>query len=312
MTVSPPNLHNRVYAGAHFALVLDDQRTVGLFRSIEGGGVKADVMQYQYGAHHERWRLVGKPKFEDIKAQVGMAMSKPFYTWIEKFFSGAAERKSGAIIATDFYYVERARREFSEAMIRELTFPKLDASDKSAAYMTIAFAVEGIVFKRGDGAKLQQAEGMTSQKLWKVCNFRFVLDGVEAACKRVTKVDAFTIKQNVIEYHGGAMKAPIKTPGEIEFPNLTFYVPEADAQPFFELFKQRAIDGHARGHGAKRAGSIEIFDNDARQSTLFTVTFSEADIVSVQPDKSDAGSEEIKQVKIELSTERMSFAYSGG
>ncbi|MGE0551144.1 MAG: phage tail protein [Kofleriaceae bacterium] len=310
MTVTQ-NVQPRAYAAAHFALVLDDQRTVGLFRSIEGGGVKADVMQYQYGANHERWRLVGKPKFEDIKAQVGMAMSEPFYKWIEKFFSGVAERKSGAIIATDFYYVERARREFSQALIRELTFPKLDSSDKSAAYMTIAFAVEGIVFKRGDGAKLQQAEGMTTQKLWKVCNFRFVLDGLERACKRVTKIDAFTIKQNIIDYHGGGFRAPIKTPGAIEFPNLSFYVPEADAQPFFDLVKQRVVDGKARGHGAKRAGSIEIFDNDARQTTLFTVTFTEADIVSVAPDKSDAGSEEIKQVKVELSTERMAFAYGG-
>ena len=31
----------------------------------------------------------------------------------------------GAIVAADFYYNERARRNFKEAMIKELTFPKL-------------------------------------------------------------------------------------------------------------------------------------------------------------------------------------------
>ncbi|MEO8555009.1 MAG: phage tail protein, partial [Kofleriaceae bacterium] len=131
---------NRSYAAAHFALELDGKDTVGLFRSIEGGGVRADVMTYQNGANYDRWRQLGKPKFEDIKLQVGMAMSQPFYDWIAKFFDGKADRKTGAIVAADFYYKERARRDFTEAMIKELTFPKLDATDKNPAYMTVALA----------------------------------------------------------------------------------------------------------------------------------------------------------------------------
>jgi hypothetical protein len=69
---------NRAYAAAHFALELDGKDSVGLFRSIEGGGVRADVMTYQNGGTYDRWRQLGKPKFEDIKLQVGMSMSQPF------------------------------------------------------------------------------------------------------------------------------------------------------------------------------------------------------------------------------------------
>ena len=69
---------NRTYAAAHFGLELDGFDQVGLFRSIEGGGVKTDVMTYQHGGNYDRWRQLGKPKFEDIKLQVGMAMSQPF------------------------------------------------------------------------------------------------------------------------------------------------------------------------------------------------------------------------------------------
>ena len=43
--------------------------------------------------------------------------------------------------------------------------------------------------------------------------------------------------------------------------------------------------------------------------TLFTLEFYEADILNVAPEKSDAGSEEIKLVKIELFTEKMKFSY---
>src|SRR5664279_1047379 len=101
---------NRSYAAAHFALELDGKDAVGLFRSIEGGGVRADVMTYQMGPNYDRWRQLGKPKFEDIKLQVGMAMSGPFYTWIAQFFAGQPDRKNGAIIAADFFYKERAPR----------------------------------------------------------------------------------------------------------------------------------------------------------------------------------------------------------
>jgi len=297
----------RSYAAAHFALELDNKTDVGLFRSIEGGGVKADVMTYQNGANYDRWRQLGKPKFEDIKFQVGMSMSKPFYDWLAAFVRGEPLRKDGAIVAADFAFNERARREFTNALIKELTFPKLDAQDKGPAYMSIAVAVEDISFKKGGGQKIQQAITMNAQKLWTACNFRFVLDGFEQWCKRTTKVDSFTIKQNIIEHHTGSRRSPIKVPSQVDFPQLSFYVPEADAQPFFDHFTKNAIKGAERTH-TKRSGQLQTYDNEGKP--LFTLEFYEADILAVTPDKSDAGSEEIKQVKIDLFTEKMTFSYA--
>ena len=123
----------------------------------------------------------------------------------------------------------------------------------------------------------------------------------------MTKVDAFTIKQTIAEYHSGGAREPIKVPGQIEFPQLTFYVPEADAQPFMDRFTKRAVKGEANTSDHKGTGMIETYDNGG--STLFTVKFSGADIVSVLPEKSDASSEELKLVKIELYTEKMEFKY---
>lgn len=306
MTTSNPN---RAYSAAHFALELDDNQQVGLFRSIEGGSIKADVMTYQNGTNYDRWRQLGKPKFEDIKIQTGMSMSEPFYKWIENFFTGVPARKNGAIVAADFNYKERARREFKEALIKELTFPKFDGQDKNAAYMTLALAVEEIVFLPGKGATLAAAAGTEKQKLWASCNFSFTLDGFDAACKRVSKIDSFTIKQNIVEYHTGTQRAPIKTPSQIEFPQITFYVPEADAQPFLDRFKERAVQGTVRGASTNKAGELIVFDADVNKNQLFSLQFYGADIVNVTPDKADASSEEIKQVKIELYTERMEFKY---
>lgn len=298
------NQQSRAYGAAHFALELDGKDEMGLFRSIEGGSIKTDVMTYQNGANYDRWRQLGKPKFEDIKVQIGMSMSKPFYDWIEAFFDGKAVRKNGAIVAADFNYNERARREFTQAMIKELSFPKLDGGDKNPAYMSIAMCVEGIVFKPGEGKKVSPPKGFNTQKLWTACNFRFRLDGFEQACKRVSKVDGFSVKQNTTEYHSGTSRAPIKCPTQMDFPNISFYVPEADAQPFMDHMLKRGVKGEVPG---RLTGMIQTFDNDNRD--LFTLSFTGADILNVQPDKSDAQSEEIKQVKIDLYTEKMKFEY---
>ena len=159
MATMTPSVKERAYAAAHFALELDGKKDdVGLFRSVEGGSIKADVMTYQNGANYDRWRQLGKPKFEDIKVSVGMSMTKPFYAWISEFFTGKGTRKTGAILAADYNYETRARREFSEALIKEITFPKLDGTDKTPAYMGVSLAVENIEFKTGDGAHHQDRQ----------------------------------------------------------------------------------------------------------------------------------------------------------
>jgi len=307
---------NGVYAGAHFGLELDGKKEVSLFRSIEGGGVKADVMTYQYGdkGGNDRWRLLGKPKFEDIKLQVGMSMSAPFYDWIAAFFAGKPTRKSGAIVAADFYFKERARRTFKEALIKEIVFPKLDAQDKNAVYMNVGLTCEDIVFAAGSGNKLQAGtKGFDDkQKHWTANNFHFKLDDYADACRRVVKLDSFTIKQNIVEHHYGGFKAAIKTPSAVEFPNLVFYVPEPDAQPFMDHMARRVGYGE-KGNGEVRDsktmhGQLDAFDNELQP--IFTLEFFGADIISVTPDKADATSEEIKLCKVELYTESMKFTYS--
>jgi phage tail-like protein len=284
-------------------LELDGDRT-GLFRSIEGGSIKTDVMTYQNGANYDRWRQLGKPKYEDIKIQVGMGMTRPFYAWIRDFFTGVATRKTGAICAADFDYKERARREFKGALIKELTFPKLDGSDKAAAYMTVTVAVEDIVFKKGDNNKLPVGGGFNNQKIWTAHNFHFRLDGFGDTNKKISKIDSFTIKQNILEYHTGSQRAPIKAPSQVDFPNIVFYVPESEAEPYLNHFHKRGVKGEVPG---RLTGSIVMFDNS--KADTFTLSFRGADFLSVTPDKSDATSEEIKHVKVEMYVEGMTFTY---
>ncbi len=304
--VAPPNAPGRTYAAAHFGLQLDGFDNVGLFRSIEGGGVKTDVMTYQLGGTYERWRQLGKPKFDDLKLQVGMAMSAPFYKWIQNFFLGIPDRKNGSILAADFYYNERARRKFTNGMIKELTFPKLDATDKGAAFMSIGVSVDGVEFIKGDGKKIITATGFNQQKLWTACNFNLSFDNLPSVTtRRISKIDSFTVKQTCIEYHSGGYRAPQKVPSAIDFPPISFYVPEADAAPYQKHFHDRGIKGQVPG---RLSGQIQTYDNE--MSPLFTLAFKGADFSAITPDKADASTEEIKQIKVDMYTESMEFTYT--
>jgi phage tail-like protein len=300
----------RVYAAAHFALELHGvDADLGLFRSIEGGGLKCDVMTYQNGGTYDRWRQLAKPKFDNIKLQLGMGMSEPFYKWIEEFFTGKGTRKNGAIVAADFYYKERARREFTDALIAELTFPALSASDKSSTYMSVALAVEDILFKKGDGNELKMNKGINTQKDWKANNFTLAIDGFSDSLTRVSKVESFTVKQTIIEYASGGRRTVAKTPSAMDYPPISFSMPEIDAQPLLDHFMKRGVDGEVP---ARLNGHIETYDNDPTANSSFRVDFFNADITNAQPDKSDSASEEIKMIKFDLYVESMSFTYLNG
>ena len=49
-----PSTDIRTYSAAHFGLRLDNKGSVGLFRSIEGGGLKVESLQYQRGSDYVR------------------------------------------------------------------------------------------------------------------------------------------------------------------------------------------------------------------------------------------------------------------
>jgi phage tail-like protein len=304
-TPTPLDDSHQPYTSAVFALELDQGTTPSVLKSIEGGDLKAEVMTFQMGSNTDLWRQSGKPKYGDIKLTTGMSCSEGFYKWIEAFFDGKAERRSGAICAGDFLFKERARREFFEAMICEFSFPKLDAADKNACFITVTLASERIRTEPGTNKDLPPAD-LQNEKLWAACNFDFEIKGFEDACAHVTKIDQFAIKQKVIEYQAGNQRDALKLPGRIEFPNLAFYLPENEAKDFFRHVKSRVIDG-APAPDTRLTGAITVLDNAG--NTLCTVDLAGCDINAVTPDKQDGGSDEVKQVKVDLIVERMKFKW---
>jgi phage tail-like protein len=310
----PPPLHDPmppVYSAAHFAIEIDDISPKGqlpTLRAVDGGGVKADVVNYQMGENGDVWRQLGKPKYDDIKLTLGLADADGFFGWIKRTLAGEHLRKNGAIIAADSNYCERARREFTEAILIEFGCPKWDANDKNQANCTITMAPEKVVFKPGNGKAGpildHRANSDALQKQITACNFEFSIDGFVDACKRVAKVDALSIKVKTVEYHYGTRLESAKMPGKIEYPNLVFYVPEADAEPFRVLHNER-MAGIRKDNGKGLGAQLTFYNNKRVNKGQFE--FKGVHIFNVSSEKADASAEEMKLTKIEAAVEHIDF-----
>ena len=313
---SDPNAigtEKRAFSAAHFALLVDGQPPNGLIKSIEGGGIKVDPITYTQGGPAKSveryWKQLGRPKFDDIKFQIGMSGSAPFYKWVEDFFKGTQTRKNGAILAGDFNYNVRAKRIFKEGLLRELTLPALDANGKDALYANVTLAVERIDYQPGGGSdKLDpQVGNVENTKLWKQADFKFNLAGFDMT--GVNKIEPITLKQNIIEYASGGLRVITKTPSTMEYPNVTFTVPESHVKSLIDHFnlygnaEQKMQDFTSR----IPEGSIEYLGSD--HSTKATLKMFQLEVFNIQPDKADSGTDNIKNVKVELFCEKMEFQY---
>lgn len=304
-----PPVGTRSYVASHFAIEVEGS-IIGFVRSLEGGGIKAEMLTYQQGANTDLWRQIGRPKFEDITVQVGMGMSRTFWDWIKAFFNRDIVRKGGAILAADFGYVERTRRTFKQALISEIQLPAVDGSMKDPCYMTVKIAPEELAYEGGTQKKLSCAPGLKQpQKRWLAANFNLQLEGYDAGLKRVQKVDALTIKQQILDYSYGKARLPSRVPGRMEYPNLTFYVPEVDSKVFVDAVKKRVVTGDEVS-GGKRNGALTYLASD--QSELCTVSLRGVDVLSCEPEKFEATSENIHRVKVLLQVESMDFDYKPG
>jgi tail tube protein gp19 len=298
----------RAWVASHFALDLEG-KVIGYLRSAEGGGLSTQVLKYQQGAKSDIWMQVGRPKFDDITISCGMAMSQGFYEWIAKFFNRDVTRHTGAIIGADFNNVERTRRTFKEALISEVQIQSLDGNSKEAGYMTVKLAPEHMDYEHvTSGKKIECPPGLGQpSKLWQASNFHFTVDGFEQPFVRVQKIDAFSIKQQILEYASGHQRTAVRVPGRIEWPVLNVYVPSADVAPITEHVRSRLI-AYEKPKAGGLTGSITLLGPDA-STELCTISLQGVDMISTEPQKFDATADQIAQTKVQIMVESMTFKY---
>jgi phage tail-like protein len=311
------NKSSRPYISGRFILELDDtgssSKAVGTLQAIEGGSFKSDVVEEKVGSDGLVMKYSGRPKFEDVTIQVGMAMAPRFWNWIKKSFNYEAERRNGALVALDFDNNERWRRTFYDALIKEVTFPTLDGAATEPAYMQVKFSVENIVEKKGSAkypAEQEAPQEWNKQRLWLPSMFTFKVDGLSGDKVETVKIESFTIKQEVIDCPVGGILQSAKEPGRVDFPALAVTILQRDADKWMQWWDKFVRAGKHQ-QSAQKNGHISFLTREAGNrgiltgQPLVTLDIFGMGILGVSPVKHDSKKADLQKVKLDLYCETM-------
>jgi hypothetical protein len=288
--------------GGRFALELDGA-TAGFVKSVEGGEITAEVVAEPVGPQPFTKKHIGGVKYEEFALGIELGMSGDVYEWIAQSWTGQSTRRDGAIVEADFKLDAKARREFREAVITETTVPALDAAAaKTPAQLTVKVAPESITRTKGSGNLKGRAAA--KQKAWLVSNFRFELDGLDA--KKVSKIDAFTVKQTMAGDDVGDVRDFQREPGHVEFPNLRVTLAESSAQTWSDWFDDFVVKGN-NGDEREKNGAIVFLDPSLKQE-LGRIELKNVGIFALRRPLSTG--EQVARVTAELYVESMELKWS--
>ncbi|MDP1947329.1 MAG: hypothetical protein Q8L77_07495 [Nitrospirota bacterium] len=307
-TVAQAAVDARAYSSGAIALELDGQ-FVDFLKSADGGFAKGDVVVQSLGTALFPSKHLASIKYQDIAIQCDPVMPKPLFDWIAAELNGSHVRKNGAIVTADFNRVERSRLQFNNALITEIGLPACDAASKDPGLLTVKFAPEFTTPLAGKGGNVVGAVGSKQQKAWTQNNFRIRIQGLEDACKYVSKIEALVFKQTIVQDTVGDVRNYQKEPAKIEFPNLVLSLSESQAGPFYAWFEDFVVKGN-NGQDRERPGVLELLAPDLKE-VLLTVNFSNLGIFSFAPGKQESNAEAIRKVKVEMYCERLTLAQGG-
>ncbi len=302
-------LVKRTYAGGYYGLALDGVQC-GLLQKVEGGWASATVVQEKVASDHVIKKHLAGMSFSEFNLQMGLAMGKGVYQWIENTLNNKHSRHNGSIQAADFEKFVRESQEFTDALITEVTFPACDGSSKDPAFLGLKFQPESVKRSQPSGSLKLPAEPLDyRQKMLFPSAFRLTIDGVN--CREVSKIDAVTMKQIVVDNPVGEARTYEREPGHIEFPNIKLTVADAQADDFWLWYDSFVIQGICQEKDEK-AGSLEYLDA-ARKKTLIELPLQHLGVFNVTPDSQSASARAgIRRVTFELYCEEMKATFFPG
>lgn len=296
----------RSYVTGYFAMDLDSV-ACGLIQKFSGGDVEGEVTVLPLAHDYYVKKHIGNVKYNDFEVQMGLSMGQPVKDWIDASLAMNYMRKSGELKAADFKREVRHIREFKDALLTEINFPKCDGAAKDAAFMTLKFSPWIIRNKKGDGSKVDNPADM-AQKQWHPSDFRFVIDGLDKSCSKTSSVEAINIKQSVVSDQVGQERDYFKEPGKIDYPNIKFTLSEEYSHDLFAWHEDFVMVGNNE-EDKHKAGSL-VYLNRTRQKELLTLTLSGLGIFKIAAAPRNNNEDKIASVTVEMYCENVTSKFA--
>lgn len=135
------------YRNFNFRVEIDGVQIAG-FSECSGLDTEIAVIEYREGDDKAGIRkLPGLAKFGDIVLKRGIGKSNELHTWLRNIINGVPDRRNGFVVLMDADRTEVARWKFSNAWIRKLEGPRLNARGNDVAIETIELCCEDLEYE---------------------------------------------------------------------------------------------------------------------------------------------------------------------
>lgn len=293
--------NERTYTAGRFMLDVNGE-SAGYVKKVSGGAMTADIASNDLGPDNIQKKHVANIKWDPFKVSMGIGMGNEMYQWMKAAFQKGYVTKNGSVTSADFNYKAQSVREFYDALITEITVPKLDGASKESAYFDIGFQAERVRWLKGQG----EVKGKTGakQKAWLCSNFRVDFGGV-LPCDRVATVDSFTWKCAVAADQVGIFREPTQHPAKVTVPDLKLSISMADYHPWAERAKAWFVDGQHE-EANELHGSIQFLGPDMK-AVLGEIELKNCGFKKFSTGDLEANKEGIARFDVELYVEQMLF-----
>ena len=229
----------------NIALQLDGAKDTTDLLSVEGGQLVPDITLINT-APFQRYRQIGKPKFEDFTITLDADIGTSLADWVSETLAGKARTRSGHMIVFDDKAGIVQRLRFYNALITEVSLPALDGSAKDSSFLMIAIspttAESAGAFPAG--TRFKSGGVSVKQKQWHCANFRIRFDGAAGfdVAEGKKGLNAVNVKQARQIATSEGPRYQLDDPRKLDSPDLEFTSERWATEPYAEDV-QRMLQG---------------------------------------------------------------------
>jgi hypothetical protein len=287
------------YTAGVFALEIGGQ-PAGNISSVAGGAVFGVVVREPLGSDAVVRKHIGNVKYEDITITCGIP-SAPLADWLRAFIASPGEARNGSIVFLDYAYHPVRELQWTNGLISSVTFPRLDAATKDAAFLTVTITPEYTRMLASTQTKVT-ATSTQARKL-RASNFRVSIPGINAT--KVSAVEALTVSRPLVADDVGTSRMTLTEQGALDVGDLVLTLSESGASDFATWTDDFVVKGNNDKSYEKQA--TVTFLEPAQTAALMTVELSGVGIYKFGPMKAVSGSETIARVTASMYCEEISI-----
>lgn len=263
----------------------------------EGMDFKIEKVEHKLGSDNQNILSVGNPEYTDLKFDLGIIMGADMKQWMLDTINKAYSRRNGVLDYADYNFKVIASKAFSEALIKEINLPKMEAKGKDSGKISITVAVEDVQYQPGDG-KVLQGVANQGQKIW--LNNAFKMDIPGWANDAVTSVDAYKIEQKVTKNWVGHMRHPTIEPSDLIYSDLTvtFQPTQDQEKSMMQLAKDIMMDGNY--DASKDIAILLTYLDPSKKKELGSITFNGCFPIEVTRGGSESGKDGMTEIKVKF------------